>query len=486
MTAYIGVLREAYLLDIARISEQLTADQARLEGEKLAAGAGTSVEVLLARSRLQSATERRIVFEGNFEDANSRYAQVYGHPPDLEAMEDPSPPVYFMPPTLDDTIDIALARNPAIANSDRQVDIARARQRTIRAAYFPRLDLVGRANWEEDVAATPEIRRDWSVLLQASWDLFSGFSARSGVEEAAFAYSASLNNRLFTNRKVEEEVRLAWQGLRTACERTVLLKSTLGISREVLASRLALREVGQETDLRVLDAQNELFTSQINLVNAVFDGATSVYRVALVLGKLDVGLLAQEKAIQTVAITPPANPLVNCDPEVRNPFRLRIEEDLLKPASLPTPSAPVNPFEFTPEGEDFEAVPGNEALPADEGAVPDDEALPGGDEAALSPDETVLPAPDSSVLDDALPLPEEDALDEGAAVAPKDAEPGEPALAPADPLSGLEAVRGLFDFAASESARSEDETFQSDDDLSSGGPGLTAPPDSSTEPAEIE
>ena len=163
ISGYVDVLRQAYLLDLSRTSEQTIESQTALEAQKLESGSGTRVDVLQARSRLQLAREKRVVFEGAFEDANSRYAQVIGRRADVLTMALPQPPLGLLPATLDDAIEIALARHPALAGSDRQVDIARARQRTVRADYFPRVDLVGRANWEDDINATPGIRRDWSV-----------------------------------------------------------------------------------------------------------------------------------------------------------------------------------------------------------------------------------------------------------------------------------------------------------------------------------
>ena len=167
------MLAQIYLLDLSRVNEEATLQQVDLEERKLAGGSGTAVDVALARSRLQLASERRVVIQNDYEIASIRYAQVFGGRPVAAELEVPRVPLHALPETLDEALRFALSRNTAIANADRQIDIARARQRQVRADYLPRADIVGRAQYRDDVDATRGTRRDWSVLLQASWDLFS-------------------------------------------------------------------------------------------------------------------------------------------------------------------------------------------------------------------------------------------------------------------------------------------------------------------------
>ncbi|MCH7726209.1 MAG: TolC family protein, partial [Planctomycetes bacterium] len=107
--------------------------------------------------------------------------------------------------------------------------------------------------------------------LQATWELFSGFATRADTAAAAHEYSAALNNRGFVDRKVVEDLRVAWQQLKTARERVVLLQNAVNIASEVHDARRKLREAGKETVLNVLDAENEVFSAQINATGAEYD-----------------------------------------------------------------------------------------------------------------------------------------------------------------------------------------------------------------------
>ena len=252
----VEVLRQRRLVDLARSNEETIQIQLNLEDERVQRGSGIAVDVLQAKSRLQISKERRVNFEGAVQDAISRYIQVFDHAPDLEAMIDPVPPVEMLPSEVEATIEIALKENPAVANSDANIEAAKERRRSVKAEYMPTFDLVGRWNYEKHKNATLGTRRDYSLLLEANWNLFTGFSTKAGLAQAAFDYGASKDNHRFVTRKVIEQVKLSWQALLTVRERLELLENAINIASEVFDARQKLREAGKETVINVLDAES--------------------------------------------------------------------------------------------------------------------------------------------------------------------------------------------------------------------------------------
>ena len=182
---------------------------------------------------------------------------------------------------------VALAENPAVVNSGTTVEVARERQRTVRSELFPSVDLEGTYNYEKHNNAVIGTRRDYSVLLRATWDLFTGFSTRAGLSQAAFDYRASKDTHRFVSRRVVEQGRLAWQAVITARQRLELLENAVNITSEVFDSREKLREAGKETVINVLDAENEVNSAQINYTGAAYDERVAVYQVLLAMGRLN-------------------------------------------------------------------------------------------------------------------------------------------------------------------------------------------------------
>lgn len=289
--AYLGVMRQRRLIELALSNEENIQTQLNLEDERVQRGAGIAVDVLQAKSRLQIAKERRVTFEGGLEDAISRYVRVFDHAPDLDAMNDPPAPVHLIPDSLERAIDVALDENPALINSAVSVAAAREQKNRTYSEYLPSVDLVGKWNIEKNVDGVLGVKRDYQVLLQASWDLFSGLTTPSKISQAAYDYGAKKDARNLMARRVIEQARISWRALLTARQRVALLENAVNISVEVFDARQKLREAGKETVINVLDSENEIFSARINFVQASYDEQVAIFQLLLAMGQLSAELL---------------------------------------------------------------------------------------------------------------------------------------------------------------------------------------------------
>jgi len=284
--AYVDVLRQRRLVELSRENERTIQQQLNLEDERVRRGSGVTVDVLQAKSRLQISKEKRVGYEGSLANAVSRYDQVFGHVPDLTTMIDPAPPATVIPSTLDRSVEIALIENPALLGGAATVEISRERRRQAWGTMYPSLDLIGDANFEQKNNTVNGTRRDYSVVLSASWDIFSGGSSLAQIERNNIDYHASMDNYDYTASKVVEQTRLAWQSLITARERKELLGNAVNIASEVASSRKKLRDAGKETVINVLDAENEVNNAQINYTTASYDERVAIYQLLLAMGRL--------------------------------------------------------------------------------------------------------------------------------------------------------------------------------------------------------
>ena len=284
--AYVDVLRQRRLVEMAADNERTIQRQLNLEDERVRRGSGVTVDVLQAKSRLQIAKERRVGFEGALLNAISTYEQVFGHPPNLATMLDPTPPAQVIPSTIERAIDIALVENPSLIGGGLNVELAHEQRRSSNSGYYPTLDLTGTANYEKKNNATDGIRRDYSVIMSASWDIFSGGATAAGRDATEFDYRAQIDNYEYTSTKVIEQVRLSWQSLVTSRERKELLGNAVNIAAEVFDSRKKLRDAGKETVINVLDAENEVSNAQINYATASYDERVAIYQLLLSMGRM--------------------------------------------------------------------------------------------------------------------------------------------------------------------------------------------------------
>ncbi len=284
--AYLEVLRQSRLVALAHESERTIMRQLHLEDERVQRGSGIAVDVLQAKSRLQLAKERRIGFEGALADANTRYIQIFDHPPQPSAMRDPRPPADLLPANLDQALTIAREESPAIDSSLAGVAVAEQGKRLARSRYYPSIDVVASANQANDTDLVQGTRTDASVLLSATWNLFDGLATTAGTDQAIAEYKAARKNYDVVERDVLRQTHLAWNEWTTARQRVELLENAVAIASEVFEARQKLREAGRETVINVLDSENEVYNARINLVEVSGDATRAAYQLLQGMGRL--------------------------------------------------------------------------------------------------------------------------------------------------------------------------------------------------------
>lgn len=286
-TAYINVLKQKELLDLSGQNESNIRKQLNLEDERVRRGSGIAVDVLQAKSRLQISLERLVANRGAYQDAQSRYLEIFGHPPEPPSMTLPSPPLARLPKTVEEAVDIALHENPNVIANGKRIDITATQKRAVEAEYSPSVDFVLQAKYEHDFNGAPGVRRDQSAKLQVTWNLFNGLGTSARSAQTAYDYEARTQDFIEVKRRTEEQTRLAWQSLQTTTERVALLENAVNIASEVFESRKKLRESGKETVINVLDAENEVFSARINYASAMHDARTAAYQLLFAIGRLE-------------------------------------------------------------------------------------------------------------------------------------------------------------------------------------------------------
>jgi outer membrane protein, adhesin transport system len=286
IAAYYDILRQSRMIAIARTNENAVRIQLQLEDERVRRGGGIAVDALLAKTRLQLARERTVQLRGGLAEAHARYRQIFGHVANPSRMINPKLALGALPDDIDSAAAASVSTNPSLLASKSEAEIAGRSVEVARSGYFPKVDLVALANRENDVDSVKGVRREWSIVLKATWELFSGFRTTAGVAAAAREKAAAMDTYQFNRRKVDEELRITWEQLQTARERVKLLSNAAVIAEEVYEARKRLRDSGKETAINVLDAQTELFSAQMNAISAEFDAEVASFRVLFAMGML--------------------------------------------------------------------------------------------------------------------------------------------------------------------------------------------------------
>ena len=303
--AYLNVLRWSHLIRLATQNVHNVQDQLNLEDERISKGAGMSLDALTAKQQLQTAKEARVRYEGELRTALANYIQVFGHAPVLTDMVEPEAPMQLLASDMDEALDIAQHNNPTIESARLAIELSAERTRAAEAGYLPTLDLVGKGDYMHDKNAETGQRKDWSVLLMASWEVFSGWKTQAQVAQASADHGSAMDTHLYTVRKTDELVRTKWEKLTTAQERMGLLENAANLAEEVLAATRKLHAAGKETIFNVLDAENRLNDARINYAQAYYDMVSASYEVLNAMGGLEVDAVERSQATGALSIHRP-------------------------------------------------------------------------------------------------------------------------------------------------------------------------------------
>ena len=285
--AYLEVLRYTHLIRLALENVHTVQDQLNLEDERISKGAGMSLDALTAKQQLQTAKEARVRYDGKLRSALATYMQVFGHAPNVPEMIEPLAPLGLLSPTMEDAVDVAQKNNPSIESALHTITLQSERRRGAEAGYFPTLDLVGKSDFMHDKSASTGDRKDWSVLLQVSWDLFSGWKTQSQVAQYSSDHGAAMDSHRYTVRKTDELVRTKWEALTTAQESMGLLDNAATLAEEMVEATRKLHSAGKETIFNVLDSQNRLNDARIKYAESYYDMVEASFDVLNAMGQLE-------------------------------------------------------------------------------------------------------------------------------------------------------------------------------------------------------
>jgi outer membrane protein len=135
-------------------------------------------------------------------------------------------------------------------------------------------------------------QRDASAFVQVAVPLYQGGAEYAGVRQTKEQRSQSLANVVDVDRQVREGAQTAW-GIFIAAQTSIASNEMA-----VLANQEAVRGVieeqraGERSILDILNAQQELLSGQIGLVNAQHDATVAAYQLLAASGLLTARSLA--------------------------------------------------------------------------------------------------------------------------------------------------------------------------------------------------
>ena len=283
VAAHAEVVRDQEIITIRSNNVDVLAEQLRAARDRFEVGEITRTDVAQAEARLSGARAQLSAAQAQLAASRARYARVTG----VEAAEPQTPDAApNLPEGLADALETALSVNPDLQASLFSVEAAELGVDIARGALRPEVSLSASASEGRQSDFSGQAQGSASLTARVSVPIFTGGLNRSRVREALAGADEARLSSVNIRRQVIEGVTNAWNNYLSAL-------AVIESSREaVRANEIAFEGVEQEafvglrTTLDVLNAEQELLNSRLELVRSERDLTVASYNVLQSMGLL--------------------------------------------------------------------------------------------------------------------------------------------------------------------------------------------------------
>jgi outer membrane protein len=266
---YLETLRAERSMVAAQADVDLAQALLQLAQDQRAAGVATGVDVTRAETRLAQQQVRLIQAQTTLEEDHLQLQRIVGLP--LDSMAALTDPLTFLLETLP-AIDVAVAQaekdRPEVRIALAQVSLNEYQRRAARADLLPNLEFFG----DYGVSGITPTNTDLPTrraAVQLNVPIFNGGLTQGRIAVAASQKRQSQLELSSTRGQVEEDVRLAFSGLRTTAEAVRAADKAVELAQRELQMARDRFRAGVADNLEVTSAQTALADSRAAQVNAL-------------------------------------------------------------------------------------------------------------------------------------------------------------------------------------------------------------------------
>ncbi len=281
---FLEVMRQRELLAITRdnVGEH-KAIMGMIE-EGVNAGRSTAADLEQIKARLAAANAQESTVRQQLRNAESTFQRRVGDMPKDLVM--PAVPVNAIAPDVETEVKQTLAQSPTLAVRSSDIEVAYNEYKGAGSTLYPEVDLQLGARQGNDLGGIRGNDQSESALVVMNWNLYRGGGDVARVREFKHRHQQSKEERAIATRQAEDDVRQTWASMVSAGERAQEFSNQAAANGEVVRAYKDQFNLDRRTLLDVLDAQNELFVSRSNTINAEYLEIFSVFRLLALKGEL--------------------------------------------------------------------------------------------------------------------------------------------------------------------------------------------------------
>jgi outer membrane protein len=293
---YMDVLRDEAIVSLNEGNVKVLETNLQASKDRFAVGDLTRTDVAQSEARLAVAHSDLAAAQGKLTASRENYRRLVGVFPD--SLDQP-PSLPSLPATADDSVDVAIANNPALASIAAQRKAASYDVGVARAGRLPQISAVagstysnylGTANRIVELPNSIKIDNSYlasTVGVQATIPLYQGGAVGARVRQAQAAESEAIEQSVEVERQVVANARSAFAAYVAANETIASSQSAVSANRLALEGVRAENSVGTRDVLDVLNAEQELLNSEVTLVTAQHDAYVAGFALLNAMGEVN-------------------------------------------------------------------------------------------------------------------------------------------------------------------------------------------------------
>lgn len=293
VSVYMDVLRDTAIVELNSRNVAVLATNLEASRDRFEVGDLTRTDVAQSEARLQAAKGQLELVRSQLDASLENYLRFVGIP--ARNLEQPAE-LQSLPGSADDALDVALEGNPQLEAAKAEVAAARFDIKVAGASRLPRLSAVasgtynnylgtlgstlpGRIFQQQQTAAT--------IGLSASIPLYQGGLPAAQIRRAQAILGQNLEQEIFVERRIVADTRAAFSRYRAT--QTVITSAQAAVSANELALEgvRAENSVGNRNVLDVLNAEQELLNSKVQLVTARRDAYVAGFALLAAMGRAE-------------------------------------------------------------------------------------------------------------------------------------------------------------------------------------------------------
>ncbi len=289
--AYFDVLGAADSLAVSIASKTAISEQLAQAKRNFEVGTATIVDTHEAQSRFDLATAQEISARNDLETKRTALQQIIGKPVgDLFKLRTDvrlPPP---QPAVIDRWVEAAEGNNYAVRAQDFGVAVTKRNTEIQRAGHYPTLDLSASrslaASTASAISPTGTDNRINAIGLTLAIPIYAGGSVNSRVREAIAGEDKAKADLENLKRTAAQNARQFFLAVTNGLAQVRAFEAAQVSSQSSLDSNKLGYEVGVRINIDVLNAQQQLFTTQRDLSKARYDTIVNSFRLKAAAGSL--------------------------------------------------------------------------------------------------------------------------------------------------------------------------------------------------------